>query len=124
MSNTKLFGIDIAKIVHDNLKGGLLPGTLTRYTAGTRTPGQVTGGLNPTTTVHTFEGIFEEYSNSQIDGTRVVEGDRKVLIIAESIDPLTVPQTGDDLVLEGDSVSVVKVGKDPANATYVCQVRS
>ena len=46
----KLFGIDIAKVVNDSIAsaGGVLTGTLTRATSGTRDVSDLAAGTNPT----------------------------------------------------------------------------
>lgn len=118
-----LFGIDIAAVVKDAFAGQLVSGTLTRVTPGTRTPGALTGGENPTTTAHTFDGVYEEFTASQIDGELVRVGDRKVIMIAGTISPAAVPDVGDQITLEGDVTRVVRVSRDPAAASYTCHVR-
>lgn len=119
----KLFGVDIAKIANQALGKGLLPLTVTVYTPGTRTPGSLTAGTQPTSSTATGRGIIDDYDTRLIDGTRVQAGDRKVLILGDSIAPV-VPKPDDQVTIEGATYRIVRVARDPAAATYTCQVRS
>lgn len=119
-----LFGLDIAKIVNDSINqaGGLVPGTLTKVTAGTRTPGSLTGGTNPTTTSHSFQGILEEGERRMPDTLQTVKG-KFVLILGASISPAAVPSTGDRVTIEGSEHDLVElIERDPAAATYTFRV--
>lgn len=117
-----LFGKDIAGIIGNKLGKHLLDGTLTHTTPGIRTPGSLTAGTNPTTATSTFKGIISDYKEREIDGTLVQQGDRKVLILAATLTPAVVPEVGDRVSLEGDTFEVKRVSRDPAAATFTCQV--
>ena len=119
----KLFGIDIAGLVGKQLGKSLLPLTLTKVTAGTPTAGSLTGGSNPTTADSAARGILDDYRAVQIDGELIQRGDRKVLILGATITPAVVPEPGDRVTIEGATFNVVRVERDPAAATYTCQVR-
>jgi hypothetical protein len=121
---TTLFGVDIAAAIGAATAGQLLPATLTRVTPGARTPGSLTAGTNPTTQTRTCEGIIEDYDDGQIDGTLVQDGDRRVLLIAASIQEGAIPEPGDQITIEGQTLTVVRVRRDPAAASYTCQVRA
>lgn len=118
------FGVDIAGEINANVSPGLpTTATLTKRTPGTRTPGQLTDGTQPTGTSATFKCVVSDYRAGQIDGTLIQTGDRKVLLIAESGSASLAPAAGDRLAVEGATYFVVSVGRDPAAATYACQVR-
>ncbi len=119
----RLFGTDIAGEIQRAFAGQLVPLTFTSRTPGTRTTGALTAGTNPTETSGAGEGIIDDYQEREIDGTRVETGDKKILIIGNTILPL-VPKPGDDVTIEGATYRVVRVGRDPAAATYTCQVRN
>lgn len=119
-----IFGTDIAGEIADAFSGQLIPLTLASRTAGTRTAGNLTGGTNPTTATATGEGIIDDYTNREIDGTRVRTGDKKILIIGKSLSPLLVPKPGDDVTIEGSTYRIIRVKRDPAAATYTCQSRN
>lgn len=118
-----LFGIDIAGIIGDNLGPGLLPATLIKVTPGTRTPGSLTGGANATTASYSARGILVEYDDKEIDGTLVVKGDKQVLLLGATIASSKIPVPGDSVTIEGYTYNIIKVSRDPAAATYSCQVR-
>jgi len=119
------FGVDIAGLVNENIAPGLpTVATLTQRIPGTRTPGQLTDGTQPTTQTATFKAVVSDYRAGQIDGTLIQKGDRKVLLIAESGSAALVPSSGDRITVEGATYFIVSVGRDPAVATYSCQVRS
>jgi len=121
----KIAGIDVAALVNANIAPALsdIPVTLTKYTTGTRTALSASAGTNSTNQTATGVGLMETYGINQVDGTLIQAGDRKVLIIAESLSPALVPDTGDQLVIEGITLIVVNVERDPAGATYTCQAR-
>lgn len=122
---SKLFGVDVAALVNSQIAPGLLDLTLTKVTPGTRTPGQLTAGTNPTTTTHTGKGIIEDFKTREIDGTLILVGDKSVLLVTESLTPAATPDGGDRLAIEGDEYSVVRIlERDPAGATYKLHVRA
>ena len=129
MAGNKLFGVDIAAIVDKAMSASLLPATLTHITPGTR-GADSTAGTQPTETTHAARGIVDEYSRGEIastsdrtDGTMIVFGDKKILLIGDSISPTAEPESGDRIEIEGSTYSIIHVGRDPAKATYVCQSR-
>lgn len=117
----KLFGNDIAKQIRAATKGQLRSMTLTKRAAGTRTPGQLTGGTNPTTTAYTCEGIVEEYSDHERANLGIAAGRKKVLIIAGSLPAGVKPGNQDRITVNSDAFEVVDVQADPAEATWVCE---
>lgn len=121
-----LFGIDIAGIVADSIAsaGGVVAGTLTKITAGTRTPGSLTAGTNPTSTVHTFQGFIAK-KTTRADVTLVSETMSVATILGASISPAVVPEVGDTILLEGVSWSLVQLlSRDPAEAVYEFKAES
>ncbi len=117
---------DIAGIVGDALVGAEMtkPATLIKVTAGTRTPGSVTGGTNPTTTSFAAQGIVADYSAYSIAESLVKAGDRKVRLFGSTIAGGAVPETNDRITIEGTTFTIIgPVGRDPAGATYICQCR-
>jgi len=117
----KLFGVDIAKEVHKAAAKGLLPATLTKVTPGTRTPGALGGGTNPTTTTYAVRGFVEDFDTRMIDGTIITAKDRKVTILGHGLTVEPAPQ--DKITIESKTYQVVHVKRDPAAATYTLHVR-
>ena len=107
----RLFGIDIAGIVHSSTRGQLFAGTLTRTNRS-----KIQN--------FTLEGvpiIEEESQNIQAISK---SGQQQILIIANSITPRTVPRITDVLKLLEKQYGILAVEPDPAEATYVCIVEA
>lgn len=124
----KLFGIDIAKEVADAIKGagGVLDATLIVVTAGERSASDPTAGVEEKDRGIRCKGFVDVYRESQIDGTRIQMGDRKVVLLGKTIANGTVaPKPNDRITIEGQTMKIVQDGvtRDPASATYACQVR-
>lgn len=120
----KLFGVDIAKLVHQNISKGLLAATLTKITLGARTSGSLTGGKAKTETAYTCRGFIEDYTDEQLEGSIVKKGDRKIILIGDSIESGAVPDVNDKITIESRTFQIVgPVKRDPAAATYECQGR-
>lgn len=115
----KLFGIDIAKIVNDSIAGagGVLLGTLTRATTGTRTPGNLTGGTNPSDVTYPFKG-FVETAGERRPGSTSSSSISTVSILGDSI--TIEPKVNDTATIEGEDWTLLElVSRDPAKALYV-----
>jgi hypothetical protein len=117
-----LFGVDIAGIIHGAMSPGLLAATLHHTVPGVRS-GDLTAGTNPTETSHSARGFIDDYKEHQFTGDLILIGDRKVLLIGNSITPAIVPEPGDFVTIESVRYKVVRVDRDPAAATYTMQVR-
>ncbi len=118
-----LFGIDIAGIVNDSIEsaGGVLDATLFSVTPQAPPSGN---SITPSTpTQHACKGFIDDYKDSQIDGTIIRKGDRKVTLLGASIKPPVAPKTNDQVTIEGDTYDVQEVTRDPAGATYELQAR-
>lgn len=100
------------------------PATLTKVTQGTRTPGAVSAGANPTTTTHTAHGFVEDWRALYLGATTVQVGDRVVLLLAATIAGGVEPRPGDRVTIEGVTSRVIDVARDPATATYALLTRA
>lgn len=118
-----IFKAGIAKKIAKALGKQLFPVTLHSVTTGTRTPGGLTGGTNPSQTDHTCRGFVSDYKDHQVDGTIIRQGDRKVVILGDSISPVAVPKPNDKVTVESHVYVVIRVNRDPAGATYTLQAR-
>ena len=115
-----LFGIDIAGILNTEISkaGGLVPGTLSRVTPGTRTVDNLTAGTNPTTTGHTFQG-FVENKEVRLAGQVSSKSVPVITVMGASVLPITVPEVNDTVILEGITYTLTElVSRDPAAAVY------
>lgn len=120
-TSTGLFGVNIASVLNQAMGSGLLSASLTKVVAGSRDPLNPTGGQQSTYTTYIGRGFVEMYAERDIDESLVEQGDRKIILLGASLS--AVPQTNDRLLIEGDEFRIVRVTRDPAAATYVCQAR-
>lgn len=114
-------GVDIAGILAANVQ--VIAATLIKVTATTRDPSNLSSGTHPVQTSHSARGFVEDYKDGKIDGTIIRRGDRKVTLFAATINPAAVPTPNDQVTIEGRTYIVVAVTRDPAGATFACQVR-
>ena len=99
------------------------PLTIERQEEGDYDP--ATGGNTITTISYGGTGVRVNYKMREIDGTLVQSGDFKLLVEAKEL--LTVPETLDSVIFDGNEYSVVDVGTiAPAQTpvVYILQVRS
>jgi len=114
-----LFDLNIAQIIDQAIAdaGGVLTGTFHKKSAGTRTPGELTSGRNPTFADHACRGFIEVKTNVSMDGSLVESEGERVTILGNSMS--VVPEAGDEVTFEGTRWTVVKIMKrDPAAATF------
>lgn len=118
-----LFGLDIAGMVNDAIvgAGGLPALTLIKVTPGTRTSGNLTGGTNPTEVPHAGNG-FEAPLSSLRPDTVAAEATGVVVILGASLPSGIEPKATDKVAFEGAASRIVRVERDPAAATYICQI--
>lgn len=119
----RFFGVDIQQQVADAFRGNVATGTLTKRAPGSRTPGDLTAGTNPSETSYTFDG-FLEVKRVRAEG-EVNASERSVLtIIAGSLEGGTIaPAAGDRATIDGLTVTVSEIlERDPATAVYECLV--
>lgn len=119
-----LAGIDVSGIVKTELGDKVLTDgehsvTLHKRAVGTRTPGQLTGGTNPTDTPYTCKGFIDSKRVTKFRGTLVEKGDVFVVLLGDTISGGTVaPTTKDQVTAEGVRYSIRELDRDPAAATY------
>jgi len=123
-----LFGVDIAGILADvfTSQAPLLDATLHRREAGTtRDPNNVTAGIaGETVTDFPCTGFIDDYQDKEIDGTLIQVGDRRILLLGNTIAGGTVrPERKDQITIEGQVHTILRITRDPDAATYVCQTR-
>lgn len=122
----KLLEGGIAKTIGKAMvKAGLtIPLTLIKVTPGTRTPGAVSAGTNPTEVSFKARGIEAEYSAYAIANSLVEVGDRKIRIFSSTIAGGQIPTQNDKVIARGFTYRIVgPVTSDAARASYVCQCR-
>lgn len=122
-----LFRAKLHKTIFKAFNGKLLDATLTKTTQGTRASGSLTAGRTSgaSETSYACQGFTSMYRQREIDGTSVLQGDRKILILGGSLDDTIEPAPGDTILIEGIEWRIVDQGvkRDPVGATFVCQGR-
>lgn len=123
---------ELAQIVGDALvDAGMSKAlTLTRVTATARIPGSVTQGTDPTMVTHAAQGFVAQLESYLVKDTLIKNVTRVIKIYGSTINPVTVPQPGDRIAIEGVTSVIVDndggklaVQRDPASAVYTCQCR-
>ena len=113
-----LFGVNISKLVADNIGPGVLDATLTVFTPGTRSE-DPTAGRQPTSTDHACKGFIDSKSRENSGGTLVKDGDVVIVLLGDTIDGgETAPRVNDQVLIEGDTYRISALDRDPAAATY------
>lgn len=115
----------IAKLVAKGLKAAkmTMAVTLLKSAAGTRTPGALAGGTNPTTVGYPAKAIRPTRTAQKIGGTLVEEGDRITRIVGASLPSGIYPTTADRVTLDGETLRIVGVETDSARAMYTLLAR-
>lgn len=98
--------------------------TLTKVTPGTRTPGALGAGTNPTTVAHACEGIVAAYDAGLIDGTLIRREDRRISLLIASLPDGVEPKPGDTITIDGATYRVLEgIERDAARFMFTCQGR-
>lgn len=121
-----LFGLDIAGIIDDAIvgAGGVLTGTLHKRTAGTRTPGDLTSGVNPTDTDVSFRGFIERKTDVRLADSLVTQDGERLTILGNSLGGVE-PESGDEVTIENQRFTITRIrSRDPAAAVFVCDIES
>lgn len=124
-----LFGVNISKLIKDNIGPGVLDAILLKSTPGTRTPGTLTGGTNPTEVSYPCKGFIDTQRVRFVNGTQVRDGSKIIVLVGDTIDggdPTSAPVPGDRITIEGTTYAIPvdgQIDRDPAAAVYTCEVR-
>lgn len=111
----------IAKIVAGATKSVTYAISLVRPVSAAGSNAWDTGTVTETT--YACRGMVSDYTEFQINGKNIQVGDRKILIIANTLATGIVPVPDDHIVAQGETYLIIQVVRDPATATYLCQVR-
>lgn len=115
-----IFKAGIAREIANAMGPLLFPLKLTKVVGSTRA--ELTGGVNSREVTYRGRGFIDDYKDDRIDGTIIKAGDRLVTILGASIK--AIPEANDRVFIEGKWWTIVgPVKRDPAGATYECQVR-
>lgn len=124
---------DIKRYVDSGLKQAKLyrNATLTKFAAGTRVPGSLSGGTNPTSTTYPCRGLLAGYDAKTIalSGGLITSEDRRITVIGGSLAPGIVVEKDDKISIQ-DTDGVTKSFRvvaspevDEAGGAFICQGR-
>lgn len=100
--------------------------TFRSRTTGAYSP--TTGTVSHTNSDKTVKAYFGNYMLSEINGTSIVSGDRKVVLNPIDTSGVTIdePEVDDQIIGQGDTTTIVGVQKIFSAGSvvcYICQVR-
>ncbi len=120
----ELFNIDISGIINNALSPLLFDLTITSIVDSAVVPSDPTEAPTRTETTHTGKGVITDFSDFHRLKTTIRDGDRQLLVIIDSLDPIVVIEPGFQATIEGVTYTIVgPVSTDPADATSIFQVR-
>jgi hypothetical protein len=118
-------GVDIAGIIADVFGGQLADVIVTKRTRGARDPQALTAGRPVVPQV--FDGItgfWDDYTGLPPAGIELKLGDRRAVLIGDTIPAGLVVEKDDAITIEGQTLFMVQLeSRDPAAAVYVYQCR-
>ena len=103
--------------------------TLVKVTAGTRTPGAISAGTNPTTTSYAGSGWIKQLTARDLPGTEITVNDRKLAILGGTLPAGIIPSPQDKVTMvdiDDASKTFVLVGPiaaDSVGAVFTFQAR-
>lgn len=120
-----ILGVDIAGIIGDVFGGQLLDVTVTKRERGARNPAALTAGRPVVPQVFTgISGFWDDYTGMPPAGIEVKLGDRRAVLIGDTIPAGLVIDRDDSITIEGATLFVVQLeSRDPAGAVYTYQCR-
>lgn len=120
-----IMGVDIAGIVAEVFGGQLADVTITRRTRGARNPAALTAGRPVVPeVVEGITGFWDDYTGLPPAGIELKLGDRRAVLIGDTIPVGGHPEVDDAITIEGETLYMVKLeSRDPAAAVYVYQCR-
>ena len=120
----KGFGVDIAAEVLSGLGPGTPAVTLVSRTLGAEDPLDLTAARPIIETNHVCKGFLDNYDSRRMGESVIQQGTRVIVILGDSLPSGVVPENEDRIIAEGSTFHLTgPVIRDPAAATYVCEVR-
>lgn len=79
------------------------------------------GGYVQVTVTDACKALVLDYSAFQRGQLGIPTSERKIMILAATLNSGMAPKPGDRLTIAGREWSIIEVTSDPANATYECR---
>lgn len=126
--------MNLPKLLAQNLKRyggpiGVKPATLVKVTPGTRTPGAVSSGTNPTTTSYPCTALISVLTAGTLPETEVQVDDRRIVVLGGSLASGVIPAPNDKVTIaDVDGVAktfrlVAPISGDGVGAAFAFQAR-
>lgn len=114
---------DVANAFDTDLADAVSNLVLEHITRSTTAYDTSTGVYTETSTTATSRGVFGSYTQSELSNSAIEPTDTKLIVLQNEI---TIEPKAKDTITKENSKSfrVIQVGRDPADATYVIQLRS
>lgn len=118
---------DIAEAFDTDLADAVTAFTATQQGEGDYDP--VTGETTPSVTTYAGRGVFGSYSNDEIDGSSILATDERLTALQAEVlvteagiatETKAAPKVGDMI----GGKRAIRIGKDPAGATWIIQLRA
>lgn len=124
----ELFGVDIAGIIADVIGDAVFDVTITRYIRGERDPENLTGGRPVEPETVECKGFWEDFTGLPPPGVNIEAGDRKAVLIGDTIPAGGLPRKNDKITVHEDMGDISlfchgPLSRDPAAAVYVYQCK-
>ena len=122
----KLFGVDIAGLVHEHISLGVLPAILRTYSTQPAQGSTLLSPPNKEPTNNDCRGFVETFEQDidEVNGEPVQEDDRMIVLIGDSLPAGIIPKKNDEIDIEGLTFKVLSIAdRDPAAATYTLHAR-
>lgn len=122
------FGTKFAALLDKGLRagssamGGNINITLVSITRGTRTPGSISAGTNPTSTSVPCRGFAEKQKSIYDSAANSYRKVNVVAVLGASLPTGTIPKVGDRLIVDGASKGISEVIDESSGALYECVV--
>lgn len=121
----KGFGVDIAAQINSSLGPGIPSATLVSRVAGALDTDDLSAGVTYTETSNACKAFLDTFDNRRYQSDAIESGTRVIVIIGDSLPSGVIPKTEDRIIAEGQTFHLTgPVVRDPAAATYVCEVRA
>lgn len=124
----QLFGVDIAEILLDAMGDGLFRVSIERAVEGDRDPDNLTGGRAVEPETVEAIGFWDDFTGSPPPGVTIELGDRKLVLLGDSIPTGGHPRRNDKCTVHEDDGDVAQfcvgpISRDPAAAVFTYQCR-
>lgn len=121
---SKFLGVNLPKILNQAMGKLVRQGKLVKITAGARDPNDLTAGQVSSKKNYPVNGFFDEFKLTDNPDNEAQIGNKKIVLFGGSLPAGIVPELNDLIVMENQTYIIDgPVTRDPAAATYTCEVR-